>query len=337
MVRYYNFTGDTELFQEKILPVVEACLDFMNNFYDENDENGKMIMYPANSLESGEYATNSANMLAPMTALLDELLALPSGSLSSAQMSKFVAMRNRMPELPTRELEGVTFLAQEEAREGFMHGVESPELYSVWPSGLFAPVSSTEDIDIARQTFAARTKYWNLFGDTFKVDMTGGWNQSTLFAAKLGLPYEASYLMTMCALNCIDAFDYPGMPNYGTIPARFPAFWGPYYDWIPDQCHGGNFANALQSMLLQYDSDNNIYLLASWPEDWDVNFKLYGPRNTIVTTQRSTVTRRTKRTSCWLTKRRKCLPPAQSQSRIMMPCRFRLNTRSGFRRRRTAL
>ncbi len=283
MVRYYNFTGDTELFQEKILPVVEACLDFMNNFYDENDENGKMIMYPANSLESGEYATNSANMLAPMTALLDELLALPSGSLSSAQMSKFVAMRNRMPELPTRELEGVTFLAQEEAREGFMHGVESPELYSVWPSGLFAPVSSTEDIDIARQTFAARTKYWNLFGDTFKVDMTGGWNQSTLFAAKLGLPYEASYLMTMCALNCIDAFDYPGMPNYGTIPARFPAFWGPYYDWIPDQCHGGNFANALQSMLLQYDSDNNIYLLASWPEDWDVNFKLYGPRNTIVT------------------------------------------------------
>lgn len=283
MVRYYNFTGDDQLFEEKILPVTEACLDFLNNRYNKNDANGKMIMYPANSLESGIDATNPSSIIGPMTALLDELLALPSGSLSPEQMKKFVTMRNRMPEISTRELDGVTFLAQEEKRNSFYHGVESPELYPVWPSNLYGPSSQSEDIGIARQTYAARTKYWNLFGDTGKVDTTGGWNQSTLFASKLGLPYEASYLMTMCALNCIDEFSYPGLPAYGTIPARFPAFWGPYYDWIPDQCHGGNVTNGLQSLLLQYDSDNNIYLLPSWPEDWDVNFKLHGPKNTVIT------------------------------------------------------
>ncbi len=63
--------------------------------------------------------------------------------------------------------------------------------------------------------------------------------------------------------------------------SRFPAFWGPNFDWIPDQDHGGNLMRALQAMLLQAD-DGKILLLPAWPKQWDVEFKLHAPQQTIV-------------------------------------------------------
>ena len=63
--------------------------------------------------------------------------------------------------------------------------------------------------------------------------------------------------------------------------SRFPAFWGPNFDWIPDQDHGGNLLMTLQFMLLQPDQEN-MRILPAWPKEWDVHFKLHGPCNTIV-------------------------------------------------------
>jgi hypothetical protein len=37
----------------------------------------------------------------------------------------------------------------------------------------------------------------------------------------------------------------------------------------------------LQSMLLQTDG-RQIFLLPAWPKDWDVEFKLHAPQQTIV-------------------------------------------------------
>jgi alpha-L-fucosidase 2 len=62
---------------------------------------------------------------------------------------------------------------------------------------------------------------------------------------------------------------------------RFPAFWGPNYDWTPDQDHGGALMKAVQSMLLQTDG-RKIYLLPAWPRDWNVEFKLHAPGQTIL-------------------------------------------------------
>ena len=31
--------------------------------------------------------------------------------------------------------------------------------------------------------------------------------------------------------------------------SRFPVFWGPNYDWVPDQDHGGNLMRAMQAFL----------------------------------------------------------------------------------------
>ena len=63
--------------------------------------------------------------------------------------------------------------------------------------------------------------------------------------------------------------------------SRFPAFWGPNFDWIPDQDHGGVLMKATQAMLMQCDGES-IFLLPAWPPQWDVSFKLHAPRQTTV-------------------------------------------------------
>jgi len=62
---------------------------------------------------------------------------------------------------------------------------------------------------------------------------------------------------------------------------RFPAFWGPNYDWTPDQDHGGVLMKTLQAMLLQTDGQK-IFLLPAWPKEWNVDFKLHAPQQTVV-------------------------------------------------------
>ena len=110
---------------------------------------------------------------------------------------------------------------------------------------------------MARQTFANRA---------FK--QTGGWQQNAIKAAYLGLTDEAAKLTST---------------NFNTwnTAYRFPTNWGPNYDWTPDQDHGSVALIALQRMLVQYDNDK-IYLLTAWPKDWDVEFKLVTPQNTII-------------------------------------------------------
>ena len=57
--------------------------------------------------------------------------------------------------------------------------------------------------------------------------------------------------------------------------------WGPNFDWVPDQDHGGVLMKAAQSMLMQTDG-REIHLLPAWPKNWDANFKLHAPYGTTV-------------------------------------------------------
>jgi hypothetical protein len=63
--------------------------------------------------------------------------------------------------------------------------------------------------------------------------------------------------------------------------SRFPAFWGPNADWIPDQDHGSVGLMALQAMLLQWDG-RRVLLFPAWPKEWDVAFRLHAPLATTV-------------------------------------------------------
>jgi len=95
-----------------------------------------------------------------------------------------------------------------------------------------------------------------------------GWNQDDTQAALLGLANEAKRML----------LDRVSRKHEGS---RFPAFWGPNFDWIPDQDHGGNAMMALQQMLMQADG-MQVRLFPAWPREWNVSFKLHGPGGMIV-------------------------------------------------------
>jgi len=63
--------------------------------------------------------------------------------------------------------------------------------------------------------------------------------------------------------------------------SRFPAFWNSHKDWCPDMDHGGVLQIALQFMLMQCEG-RVIRLLPAWPMEWDVDFKLHAPFQTVV-------------------------------------------------------
>jgi alpha-L-fucosidase 2 len=95
-----------------------------------------------------------------------------------------------------------------------------------------------------------------------------GWQQGPIWAAMLGLTQEARSLVVQRARDKAKGY-------------RFPGFYGPNYDWTPDQDQISVFQTALQYMLMQCEGDK-ILLLPAWPEDWDVSFKLHAPKNTTI-------------------------------------------------------
>ena len=112
----------------------------------------------------------------------------------------------------------------------------------------------------------AQNTYW-YDSDALKFRSHVGWKQDNIFAACLGLTNEAKRLNSLKLANG---------------PYRFPAFWGPGFDWSPDHNHGGSGMIGLQEMLLQTTDDGKIILFPAWPQDWNVHFKLHAPQNTTV-------------------------------------------------------
>ena len=101
------------------------------------------------------------------------------------------------------------------------------------------------------------------------VKGNNGWRQDDTQAAFLGLAKTAA--------------DYIAAPaGNKTRGSRFPAFWGPNCDWVPDQDHGGNLMMILSTMLIQCE-DRKILLFPAWPKQWDADFKLHASGGTVVT------------------------------------------------------
>ncbi len=164
-------------------------------------------------------------------------------------------MQQQIPALPAKQVDGKRVLQPADQVFGEIKNSENPELYAVFPYRLFGV--NKPDLEVGRATFEAR-----------RFKRTGGWTQDAIQAAFLGLTDSAKRLT-------LESFSAP------TKGSRFPAFWGPNYDWIPDQDHGNVASMALQTMLMQTEGAK-IVLFPSWPKDWDVEFKLHAPLNTTV-------------------------------------------------------
>ncbi len=255
MLDYYDYTQDVDFLKNKIIPVANDVIKFFDNYYKKN-EHGKMVMYPAMAAETWWDCTNPMPELAGLYGIARRLLLLPDSITKKEDRILWNKLLASLPELPTRETPSGRALAPAE-RYAEKNNVENPELYAVFPFRHFGVGNA--NIDLAINALENRWDKGNF-----------GWRQDDLFMAYLGLTEQArTYLV--------------GRAKKHDKNSRFPAFWGPNYDWTPDQDHGGILMKTFQSMLLQADPySKKIYLLPAWPKNWNVDFKLHAPYNTII-------------------------------------------------------
>ncbi len=254
MLAYHAYTEEDAFLNEYVFSLTEPVLRFYFEHYGK-DEQGKLRVYPSQALETYQDAVNPLPVVAGLQSVLEGLLALPESLTATEQRLQWEQWLQAVPALPTREEKGQALLAAAEKLLEKPANVENPELYAVFPYRLHG--INKPGLEMARRTFELR-----------RVKGNRGWSQDETQAALLGLTEKAR--------RGLD--DRLRRKHEGS---RFPAFWGPNYDWVPDQDHGGNAMTALQTMLLQADG-NQFYLFPAWPKDWNVSFKLHAPGNTTV-------------------------------------------------------
>ncbi len=253
MLDRYEMTRDRRFLARTLLPAAEEIVKFFDRHWSR-DSTGKIRFEPAASLETFHRAVNPLPEIAALAWLLPRLLALPADCTTEQCRQAWRKTLRDLPALPMGRQDGKEFLLPAQQYDD-LRNVENPELYAVFPYRLFGV--GKPRLETALATYARRVN-----------PQGGGWQQNAIGAAYLGLAdLAAKYVQ-----ESFSTFD---------SASRFPAFWGPNYDWTPDQPHGSVAMIALQRMLCQTEGER-ILLFPAWPRDWDVRFKLHAPRRTTV-------------------------------------------------------
>jgi hypothetical protein len=279
MCEYYEHTHDRKFLDQTLLPCADEFIKFYELQFPKRDAAGRMLMEPAATVETYQPVTNPNTEITGLRFLLTKLLSFEIGEDRKAHWAKLLS---ELPDVPVRRVKGLELLAVGQKYASGREICESPEMYSVYPFRQ-AWLGNEAWLAMARQSFHVRTMSLDGTADGQAVE-TGGWQAAPVQAAYLGLAREAARLVS---INFNDQFVHwtdnvdPQAPWPSRPRARFPAFWETKMDGTPDNDHGANSVNALQSMLLQSDG-KRILLLPAWPEDWNVSFKLRAPGNTTV-------------------------------------------------------
>jgi len=252
MLEYCRFTGTSAA---GYLDFIDHTLRFYDAFYPDN-EDGAMVIWPANALETYHPVRDPADAVAGLTTVLERLAGLPDALVGAERRARWNRLHLRLPGLPTRVVHGQSVLAAARTSSP-IHNCELPQLYSVFPYerfGLGKPDLQTA-IDTARYTVETEAQLSHQ-----------SWQNLGIAYARLGLRAEAfEYLKRKLADG----------------PHRFPAFWGPGHDWTPDHNWGGSGLIQLQEMLMQ-TSGSKILLFPCWDRNIDVDLRLHAPLNTVV-------------------------------------------------------
>ena len=232
---------------EPYLPMIHSCLRFFDEHYQYlADQRGAKRLDGSGKLvlypgSGGETYKMAYNATSTIAAL--HTVAAAVGD---------TALLSRLPEITVRD--GMIQPALHYER---VQNTESTQLYPVFPWRMYGV--GRPDIDVARNTY---------LNDTLAIKFRShvGWKQDVIWAACLGLTDEAEALITQ---------------KMADGPYRFPAFWGPGFDWSPDHNWGGSGMIGMQEMLLQ-EVGSKLYLFPAWPKKWDVRFKLCASRGTTV-------------------------------------------------------
>jgi len=257
----------------KDLPWIEGTVLFYDSFYraqakkrtgKELGDDGKLVLYPANALEFAVGATDPIEVVCGLKRVIAGLLTLPEPPVSSRE--RLQRIQATLPELPVGKRLGRLSLLPAKSWEREYNKWEPIEMYACWPYRL-AGITKPETLQLARDTWdtipAHRARLC-------KQDYS--WMPTVANMAALAWPDEAKKRAIY------------KMANTNAPQARFPALFGPGHDWLPDHNWGGAGMVGVQEMLLAPEPGphGKLHLFPAWPAEWDVDFKLHAPGQTIV-------------------------------------------------------
>jgi len=254
MMDWTAYTGNRQVFKSRMAPFITEIIRFYDQHYPRGKD-GRLFITPAQSLETYQDGTTDPTPeIAGLQHNVHRILkdfgdAFPAGFLDTCRR-----FAREIPALPMETMGGETRIAAGR-NLGVRANIENPELYTIFPYRLFT--LEKPDLELARRTFHSRIE-----------KRVGCWYQDAIQAALLGLGREAADMVAQTFLS-------------KHTESRFPAFWGPNNDWVPDMDHGGGGMSALQYMLLHAETDGAT-LLPAWPADWEVDFKLHLPGKQII-------------------------------------------------------
>ncbi len=250
---------------ERYKPLIESSLRFFDEHYqylaaqrgrNRLNGDGKLVLFPGSGCETYKMAYNASSTVAGLRRVLTTYIEVKQMQ-GDTVVAPWRAMLDRIPEVPHRTIDGREMIAPAVAWER-INNSETPQLYPVFPWRDYS-MASDESIEVALNTY--------LYDDhAVKMRSSKGWKQDNIWAAMLGQTADAVRLTK---------------EKLSDGPHRFPAFWGPGFDWTPDHNWGGSGAIGLQEMLMQTDGER-IVLFPAWPAAWDVRFKLHAPDRTTV-------------------------------------------------------
>ena len=251
---YYAYTGDKEFVKNILVPMANAGVTFYDKHF-KRDAKGKLYISPANAIEMFWKVNNPLPDVAGLHVVLQGLLALPADVVDAPSRQRWQKLLAELPPVPLGEREGKRQLLPHDDPPVGRHNLENPELYAVYPFRLFG--LGKPDLEAAKTAFETR-----------KFKRPGCWSQEAVQAALLG---EVEIAKKYVSLHL----------TRKDKRMRFPAFWEKGFDYVPDEDNGGNGLHALQTMLVQ-SSNGKLFVLPTWPKDWDVDFKLRAPLQTTV-------------------------------------------------------
>ena len=259
MLDYYEHTGDQTFLKDRMLPMATSVLKYFDTRF-RKDADGRIILDPTQSVETYWFdVINDTPTVAGLIDVSTRLCALPENLTSNEQRKFFSHMKTAAPVIPIEEaqLNGkpVRRIGVAQKYNPKRSNCENPELFPIWPFRIFG--LERPMLDEARNAYQMRGSHNDV-----------GWGYDGNAAPLLGLTDEAARILKVKIDNSNTAY-------------RWPATWGPNFDWLPDHCHGGNLMASTNYMLLQHSGDK-ILLLPAWPKDWDVSFKLHAPHQTTV-------------------------------------------------------
>ncbi len=254
MQDYYLFTGDEEFLNGDLAEFAKEIITFYNENY-RRSSHGKIVFKPVHSLETYWYdVVNPLPEVAGLKYVTDRFLKEKDVIKDKELIALCEDVNSSLTDIPLRKDDsGQTLLSPAEKYNPKSSNVENPELYAVFPYEIYG--IHRKDREMAKRTYDAR-----------KYKAVNGWQQDGIQAALIGDTQEAKRIV-------VQNFKAKNKES------RFPGFFGPNFDWTPDQDHGSVTFRALQNMLIQQTVDS-ILLMPAWPKEWNCKFRVNAYGNT---------------------------------------------------------